>query len=370
MSHEIRTPMNGIMGVLELLDDDNDEEQAKHILLLRQSSQRLLTIINDVLDMSKIEAGRIQINNKPFNLQALICSLSPFLQERAKTKGLEFNWRIDEKITQNLIGDPDRLAQILNNIIGNAVKFTDKGRVDLSIKLVERAADSLKLVFQVEDTGIGIPQEKIANIFNPFFQVDDTYTRKQEGIGLGLSICKKLAQLMGGDIQIKSREGKGTTCSLQIGFKCGEQEAKDNNATVSLAENPLTAKGHALVVEDDAISLYLAKNLIEKCGLSVDSAANGQEAMERLKATDYDIIVMDCQMPIMDGYTLSRAIRHGKAGEKAKGIPIIAMTAHAMQGEEDKCLSAGMSDYVSKPVDGKYLREMIIKWIKTEKPGS
>ncbi len=364
MSHEIRTPMNAIIGFSSLLQKTQlDESQSEYLSAIKNSGSNLLNIINDILDFSKIEAGMLHLEKIPFSITKLINSLKLMFSEKAKEKNIDFEITIDKSIPENVFGDPTRLTQILVNLINNAIKFTNKGKVKVTCELKNIENNQAKLVFRIKDTGIGIPADKINDVFERFNQGNSETTRKYGGTGLGLSIVKNLVEIQHGEISLTSKEGEGSEFTVIISYPI------NNESLVSLKENEEIKifgtkenKYKVLLAEDNIMNQKLASTLLKGFGLEVDIAENGLIAMEKVKNNTYQLVLMDIQMPTMDGYVASRKIRD----EIKSIVPIIAMTAHIMPGEKEKCMSFGMNDYISKPFKEIELYNIISKYLNEE----
>jgi len=373
MSHEIRTPMNGIIGMNDLLLKTSlSPTQTKYAEAIHNSSELLLSIINDILDLSKIEAGRTDLESVPFDPREAIKSSIDLFVNKVNQKGLALECSIGEDLPPVLVGDPSRFVQIMNNLISNAIKFTDSGRIFVAVTVRELKNNSLLLRCEVRDTGIGIAAASLTNIFNNFAQADSSTTRKYGGTGLGLAIAKHLSELMGGAIGVDSEKGRGSTFWFTAQFAV----CAAGVATVAQAETPQPLAGHTLnwarvlVVEDNPVNQDLCVEMLNYFGCSTTLASSGSQALEALAAQDYDLVLMDCQMPDMDGYQVTRIIRRREQqaaqsapGAKGPRLKIVALTANAFLGDREKCLTAGMDDYLAKPFSLQQLHQVLLHWL-------
>lgn len=356
MSHEIRTPMNAILGFTNLLQRRNlDSKSEEYVQTIQKSCESLLTIINDILDLSKIEAGMMRIESVAFSISGLVRSVEAMFSPRAGDKNITFNVFIDETLPDSLEGDPTRLTQILVNLLGNALKFTEHGVIQLKISNEGITDGIASMGIEVTDTGLGIPADKLKGIFERFNQGDDSVNRRFGGTGLGLSIVHELVTLQKGTIQVHSTPGKGSTFRLVIPYRVPVKKLITTSSSPVNRQALHLADTKVLVVEDNDINQQLLKHLFTEWGLAFDIAPGGQQALTLLQHNTYSLVLMDIQMPGMDGYTVTRQIRN----VLQLNIPVIAMTAHAMAGEREKCISQGMDEYISKPIREEQLYKLI-----------
>jgi signal transduction histidine kinase/ActR/RegA family two-component response regulator len=364
MSHELRTPMNGVLGLSQvLLDTKLTKKQKEYAQKIITSGTSLLTILNDILDLSKIEAGALELEQIEFSLPDMLQEVESVLMPLSKDKGLDFSITLAPDNPEVISADEGRLKQVITNLAGNAIKFTETGYIHINVSEYKN-----NLNVQVEDTGIGISKDRLSNIFDKFTQEDSSTTRKFGGTGLGLAITKELIDMMGGAITVESIKGKGSTFSFSIPLH-QVKTAKEQKVIQEKHHTKATDKlipvyeAHLLIAEDDPINMVVARKVLKKLGfVKITTVENGEETLQKTEQQVFDIILMDCQMPKLDGYQAARAIRKAEK-DTDRRIPIVAATANAMVGDKEKCMAAGMDDYVGKPLHMERLKKVLSQWI-------
>ncbi len=364
MSHEIRTPINAVVGFAGLLQKTKlDKDQEQFVNLIQNSGENLLSVVNDILDISKIEAGMMRITKNPFSIHEVCTSLEMMFSPKVNEKKLDFIFEYDKNIPATLVGDAERLNQVLINLLNNAIKFTEKGSVKLTAQLLQKTDKEAKIQFIVKDTGIGISKEKLATVFERFEQADNNTARQYGGTGLGLAIAENIVSMQAGEINVESNFGEGTSFKVVLSYEyINKPEEVNFTKTIHSQNTKNEFNGNKiLIAEDNKINQTLLKFMLQQWNMQYDLAENGQQVLDMLKLNTYDLILMDIQMPIMDGYTAATKVRN----ELGIKTPMIAMTAHVLPTEKQKCIDAGMNDYISKPIDEHIFISMLEKYLTT-----
>ncbi len=377
MSHEIRTPLGGIIGILSLFKDTPlNEEQKMFVDIMGKSSDTLLSLINDILDFSKIGSGMLVLDQKKFDIYALVNETISILEGKLKEGNLKLYCKFEPTVEKYFVGDQTRIRQILLNLIGNAIKFTKEGRIDVLIEKKSQSNENTILKISVSDTGVGINPDALDKIFEPFTQADGGISREFGGTGLGLSIVEKLVNAMGGDIYVDSVVDKGSTFVFTLLLKSAQLVMEDSANGAELQKSNTEMKFNSseqlakvLLVEDNPVNCIVTCSMLIKMNYHVDYASDGEEAMRMIKTEKYNIVLMDCHLPGMDGFRTTEEIRKWERGAGINPIPIIAITADIMEGIYQRCINAGMNDYLSKPIVFKILKETLGKYLSSDLAG-
>lgn len=366
MSHEIRTPMNGVLGALDLLRHSQlDANQRRLVRTAASSGESLMIILNDVLDHSKIEAGKLILAHAPLSLQSLAASVAALFRVNAEGKRLELRFEIEPDVANWVIGDAQRLKQVLLNLVGNAIKFTERGHVSLRLSPVAAPAGRTGVAFEVEDSGIGITPDAAQNLFQPFHQIDSSRNRRRGGTGLGLAISQRIVEAMGGRIEVHSGAGKGSRFAFTLEFELDASPVPQVivDSAIGGLDGPVALSGTVLLVEDNPVNMLIAHEMLESLGLNVIQAEDGQQALDLIGAHPFDLVLMDCQMPVLDGYAAARQIRAREAKFGLPRLPVVALTANAFDDDTRLAIDAGMDDHLAKPYTRAKLREMLTRWL-------
>ena len=366
MSHEIRTPMNGVLGALELLRRSPlDTDQRRLVRTASSSGSSLMSILNDVLDHSKIEAGKLNLTHAPFSLHTLAVSVISLFRGNAESKGLKLTLDLEPDVEEWVVGDAQRLKQVLLNLVGNAIKFTERGEVVLRLTPQRAAAGFAGVVFEVRDTGIGIPADAIDALFQPFHQVDGTRSRRRGGTGLGLAISQRIVEAMGSRIEVKSRAGQGSRFRFGLALESDRESvhAPQSDSALGGLDGDSTLMGSVLVVEDNDVNRMIAREVLQSLGLDVIEAGDGRQALAQLELHSVDAVLMDCQMPVMDGYAATQEIRKREARLGLPRVPVLALTADAFEEDAVRSREAGMDAHLAKPYTRDQLRELLSAWL-------
>jgi signal transduction histidine kinase/CheY-like chemotaxis protein len=366
MSHEIRTPMNGVLGALDLLRHSQlDANQRRLVRTAASSGESLMSILNDVLDHSKIEAGKLNLAHAPLSLHSLAASVAALFRANAESKGLQMRFELESDVANWVIGDAQRLKQVLLNLVGNAIKFTERGHVTLRLSPMATNSDRAGVTFEVVDSGIGIAPDAAQHLFQPFHQIDGTRNRRRGGTGLGLAISQRIVEAMGGRIEVRSGSGAGSRFSFTLELELDASPVPQivHDSAIGGLEDSGALSGTVLLVEDNPVNLLIAHEMLESLGLDVVEAEDGQQALDLIGAHPFDLVLMDCQMPVLDGYAAARQIRAREAKFGLPRLPIVALTANAFDDDTRLAIDAGMDDHLAKPYTRARLREMLMRWL-------
>ena len=366
MSHEIRTPMNGVLGALELLRRSAlDTDQRRLVRTAASSGSSLMAILNDVLDHSKIEAGKLTLTHAPFSLHTLAVSVISLFRGNAESKGLKLTLDLEPDVEEWVIGDAQRLKQVMLNLVGNAIKFTERGEVALRLAPQRTTAGLAGVAIEVRDTGIGIPATAIGGLFQPFHQVDGTRSRRRGGTGLGLAISQRIVEAMGSKIEVKSRPGQGSRFRFGLALESDRNSvhAPQNDSALGGLDGDSTLMGSVLVVEDNDVNRMIAREVLQSLGLSVIEAGDGRQALAQLESHSVDVVLMDCQMPVMDGYAATQEIRKRESRLGLPRLPVLALTADAFEEDAVRSREAGMDAHLAKPYTRDQLQELLKAWL-------
>ncbi|MFW5501562.1 MULTISPECIES: PAS domain-containing hybrid sensor histidine kinase/response regulator [unclassified Maridesulfovibrio] len=371
MSHEIRTPLNGIMGMLQLMESETKTpKQGEYLNAAMQASKRLNNVLSDILDLARVEAGKLNLNNKEFNPANELKHVFELFEVTSRHSGVNLKLELPPELPKTVTGDPARLQQVLTNIVGNALKFTHEGHVLITAQLLTHSTPgNCHILFTVEDTGVGIAEDKMNLLFQSFTQASEGFTRQYQGAGLGLSICKRLTELMGGTIAVESTAGEGTTFYISIPFNIPDCQSLSQKHSKAKPETKNSfGEYRILIAEDEKINRLYTKQYLEQQGFTVETVTNGQEVLDKLFYEDFSMVLMDVQMPIMNGMEATKAIRKGEAGAHNKRIPIVAITAYAMHGDREQFIEQGMNDYIAKPMIKEELYKVIMRTLQLNSP--